>query len=648
MKTPSLLTKFGIVSALAIITLGLVLSQILEGFVRDRAIVTAKQSIEAAARVGVQPHIREGDLRRGFTENRYLKLQEVLGGELLLEGTVAEYTIWNGDLETVYSADASKVGESALRAEHLEAALAGRSDAAKKTMTINGRENEQLHVYVPLRFQADQPPRGVLEIALPYRPIAQAVTGDARQLQGILLAGLLLLYLALFHIVRDASKRLRRQAKTNEYQAFHDVLTGLANRSLFKDRVQQAIREGEREGRVLAVMLMDLDRFKEINDTLGHHKGDQVLKHVADRLNEVLRDTDTVARLGGDEFAVLLPHIPDPAAALHVAEKICENLTRPMAIEGMSLEVRASIGLSFFPGHGEDVDLLLQRADVAMYLAKASGNPYEVYTAERDQYSPARLALVSELRRGMEDEEFVLYYQPKVDLQTGESYMVEALIRWDHPMRGMIPPNDFIPLAEHTGLIEPLTMYVLDKALRQVSQWREEDLDLTVAVNMSPRNLLDLRFPEHVEDLLKKWKLPPGSLQLEITESTLVSDPTRAMGILSRLNQMRVEMSIDDFGTGYSSLGHLSQLPVKELKIDKSFVMNMVHDEADAIIVRSTIDLGRNLGLRVVAEGVETAEIWRQLVVLGCDYAQGFYRSRPMPADEMPRWLSLARPKWPL
>ena len=648
MKTPSLLTKFGIVSALAIITLGLVLSQILEGFVRDRAILTAKQSIEAAARVGVQPHIREADLRRGFTDGRYLKLQEVLGGEVLLDGTVAEYTIWNGNLETVYSADASKVGESALRAEHLEAALAGRSGAAKKTMAIDGRENEQLHVYVPLRFQADQPPRGVLEIALPYRPIAQAIIGDARQLQGILLGGLLLLYLALFHLVRDASKRLRRQAKTNEYQAFHDVLTGLANRALFKDRVQQAIREGERENRTLAVMLMDLDRFKEINDTLGHHKGDQVLKHVADRLNEVLRDTDTVARLGGDEFAVLLPHLPDPAAALHVAEKICENLTRPMAIEGMSLEVRASIGISFFPGHGEDVDLLLQRADVAMYLAKASGNPIEVYTAERDQYSPARLALVSELRRGMEDEEFVLYYQPKVDLQTGESYMVEALIRWDHPMRGMIPPNDFIPLAEHTGLIEPLTVYVLDKALRQVSQWRDEDVDLTVAVNMSPRNLLDLRFPEHVDELLKKWKLPPGCLQLEITESTLVSDPTRAMGILSRLNQMRVEMSIDDFGTGYSSLGHLSQLPVKELKIDKSFVMNMVNDEADAIIVRSTIDLGRNLGLRVVAEGVETAEIWRQLVVLGCDYAQGFYRSRPMPAADMPRWLSLARPKWPL
>ena len=648
MKTPSLLTKFGVVSALLIIALGLVLSQILETFVRNRAIEAATQGIEAAARVGVQPHLRGRDLARGLDPAKYTELRKLLGGEMLLDGTVAEYTIWNADLETVYSADPAMVGDRAGEASNLQEALGGETGATRRTTSTGGEEVEQLHVFVPLRFGPSRSAQGVLEIALPYQPIADAIQADARRLQGVLLGGLVLLYLGLFHIVRDASKRLRRQAKANEYQAFHDVLTGLPNRALYKDRVMQAIREGERENHLLAVMLMDLDRFKEINDTLGHHKGDQVLKQVAVRLNEVLRDTDTVARLGGDEFAVLLSRIPDPAAALHVADKIRTNLMRPMVIEGMALEVRASIGISFFPGHGEDVDLLLQRADVAMYLAKASANGCEVYTAERDQYSPSRLALVSELRRAMDDEEFVLYYQPKVDLQTGESYMVEALIRWDHPMRGMIPPNDFIPLTEHTGLIEPLTMYVLDKALRQVSQWREQGVDLTVAVNMSPRNLIDLHFPDHVDELLKKWKLPPGCLQLEITESTLVADPTRAMGILGRLNQMRIEMSIDDFGTGYSSLGHLSQLPVKELKIDKSFVMNMGNDESDAIIVRSTIDLGRNLGLRVVAEGVETAEIWRQLVVLGCDYAQGFYRSRPMPADEMPRWLSLSRPKWPL
>lgn len=645
MNKMSLLTKFGLISALPILALGLVLSHILEGFVRERAILTARQSIEAAARVGVQPHIRNEELGDGFSEIDYERLDTLLNGEALLNGATGEYKIWNGDLEVVYSADRSELGTKG-GGEHLGAALAGRTTATERTVQRGGGEVRQLYVFVPI--ETTEGANAVVQIALPYEPIARAIQTDARQLQAVLLAGLLLLYLALFRIVADASRRLRKQAKVNEYQAFHDVLTGLANRGLFRDRVQQAIREGERENRVVALMLMDLDRFKEINDTLGHHKGDQVLQQIAGRLNEVLRDTDTVARLGGDEFAVLLPHIPDPAAALHVADKIQIALRQPFVVEGLALDVRASIGVSFFPGHGEDVDLLLQRADVAMYLAKAANSGCEVYAADRDQYSPSRLALVSELRRAMEDEEFVLFYQPKVDLRTGESFVAEALCRWDHPMRGMIPPNEFIPLAEHTGLIEPLTMYVLDKALRQVSQWREQDVDLTVAVNMSPRNLLDLHFPDQVDALLKKWKLPPGALHLEITESTLVADPTRAMAILGRLDQMRVEMSIDDFGTGYSSLGHLRKLPVKELKIDKSFVMNMGIDESDAIIVRSTIDLGRNLGLRVVAEGVETAEIWRQLVVLGCDYAQGFYRSRPMPADEMPRWLSLSRPQWPL
>jgi len=642
----SLLTKFGLISAVPILALGLTLSHILESFVRERAILTARQSIEAAARVGVQPHIGAQDLSGGFSPSKYNRLDMLLRGQSLLEGAVGEYKIWNRDLEIVYSADRSELGTSG-QGDHLEAALGGRTTATERMITSDGRETRRLYIYVPINT-TDGPADAVVQIALPYEPISNAIRTDARQLQGVLLAGLLLLYLALFRIVADASKRLRRQAKDNEYQAFHDVLTGLANRGLFRDRVQQAIREAEREDRLVAVMLMDLDRFKEINDTLGHHKGDHVLQQIAGRLNEVLRDTDTVARLGGDEFAVLLPHTPDPAAALHVADKIQIALKQPFVIEGLALDVRASIGVSFFPGHGDNVDLLLQRADVAMYLAKAAHSGCEVYAADRDQYSASRLSLVTELRRGMEDEEFVLFYQPKVNLKTGECFVVEALVRWDHPMRGMIPPSEFIPLAEHTGLIEPLTMYVLDKALRQVAQWREQGVDLTVAVNMSPRNLLDLHFPDQVDDLLKKWRLPAGYLHLEITESTLVADPTRAMAILGRLNQMRVEMSIDDFGTGYSSLGHLRKLPVKELKIDKSFVMNMAIDESDAIIVRSTIDLGRNLGLRVVAEGVETAEIWRQLVMLGCDYAQGYYRSRPMPADEMPRWLSLSRPKWPL
>lgn len=640
MKKLSLISKFGIISALPILLLGLVLAQILTSFVRDRAITSTKRSIQVGASIGIVPHLSADEIASGLDTRQSRELEAVLGGQTFLEGTVQEYAIFNRDLEQVYGVTNNAADDR----NDIQDALEGRT-----TTDLFERDGaEYLSVFVPLRFGTGAPPAGVLEVSVPYEPIASAIRTDARQLLLVLLGGLVLLWLALFRIVADASKKLRRQSEFNEYHALHDGLTNLPNRGLFRDRVQQAVVTGSRENHIGAVMLMDLDRFKEINDTLGHHKGDIVLQHVAQRLQHALRETDTVARLGGDEFALLLPNIPGPAAALNVAEKVRDSLHQPFVIEGMALDVHASIGIAFFPGHGEDVDLLIQRADVAMYLAKAAHTGCEIYAAERDQYSPNRLALVADMRRALEHEEFVLYYQPKVDLQTGESHMMEALVRWDHPLRGMIPPGEFIPLAEHTGLIEALTLYVLDKALRQVSVWREEDIDLTVAVNLSPRNLLDLHFPEHVQKMLDKHRVPPGCLQLEITESTLVSDPTRALGILGRLNQMRVEMSIDDFGTGYSSLAHLRKLPVQELKIDRSFVMNMHKDESDAVIVRSTIDLGRNLGLRVVAEGVETAEVYRQLITLGCDFAQGYFRSHPMPAHEVPRWLSLARPRWPL
>jgi diguanylate cyclase (GGDEF)-like protein len=628
--------------------LGLVLSHILNTFIRERAIASAKQSIEVGAKVGIAPHITEANLEFGLSQGEYQALANALRGETLIEGTVAEYKIMNRDLEVVYSGNPAQIGDRANPTSPSGHALGGETEAVT-TWSGEGNDAVQvLNVFVPLRFDTASAPSGVVEISLPYEPIATAISTDTRQLMLVVLGGLLIVYLALFRIVADASRKLRTQSEYNEYQAFHDVLTGLANRGLFYDRVHQALLVAEREDFIAGIMLMDLDRFKEINDTLGHHKGDLVLQQIARRLEQALRDTDTVARLGGDEFAVLLPNIPDPVAALNVAEKIREALNVPFVVEGMALDVRASIGISFFPGHGKEVELLVQRADVAMYLAKAAGTGCEIYTADRDQYSPNRLALVGELRRAIDDEEFILHYQPKVDLKTGQAVVVEALVRWDHPMRGVLPPAEFIGIAEHTGLIEPLTMYVLDKALRQVHQWRDDGIDLTVAVNMSPRNLLDMHFPDHVARMLTKWKLPPGCLQLEITESTLVHDPARALGILARLAQMRVDMAIDDFGTGYSSLGHLRKLPVKELKIDKSFVMNMEVDESDAVIVRSTIDLGRNLGLRVVAEGVETATVWHQLELLGCDYAQGFYKSRPMPAEQVPMWLMLTTPRWPL
>jgi diguanylate cyclase len=301
--------------------------------------------------------------------------------------------------------------------------------------------------------------------------------------------------------------------------------------------------------------------------------------------------------------------------------------------------MEASIGIALFPDHGSDVQSLLQRADVAMYVAKEHPAGCEVYTRERDEYSPDRLTLLTELRRGIDRGQLLLHFQPKADLRTGDIQGVEALVRWQHPERGMIPPDEFIPPAQKTGVITPLTMFVLDEALRQCRTWALQGMELCVAVNLSTRNLLDVHLPDTVGELLARWEVPARLLELEITESTILADPVRAMEILSRLDEMGIRLAIDDFGTGYSSLAYLKRLPVDELKIDKSFILGMEENENDAVIVRSTIDLGRNLGLRVVAEGVETAKAWNRLVSLGCDIAQGYYLSRPVPADQLTEWL---------
>ncbi|HET7481224.1 MAG TPA: GGDEF domain-containing phosphodiesterase, partial [Actinomycetota bacterium] len=324
---------------------------------------------------------------------------------------------------------------------------------------------------------------------------------------------------------------------------------------------------------------------------------------------------------------------------LLVAEKVNAALSAPFTVQGLSLDVGASIGVALYPNHGNDVDTLIQRADVAMYLAKTAQSGCEIYAAEKDQYTPSRLALVGELRQAIENEEFVVHYQPKVDLRSGEVRGVEALLGWEHPLRRTIGPDEFIPLAEHTGLIEALTKYVLNETIKQAKEWREAGHELKVAVNLSARSVLDPEFPALVASLLQKWNMPPSILSFEITESMILTDPKQARATLEAFNKMGIEISIDDFGTGYSSLANLRSLPLKELKIDKSFVTNMGVDENDAVIVRSLIDLARNLGLNVVAEGVETEETWDELNTLGCDYAQGFYNSPPMPADQLIRWL---------
>ena len=426
-------------------------------------------------------------------------------------------------------------------------------------------------------------------------------------------------------------RRLQNNVAETRHQALHDALTGLPNRALYRERVMAAI-----DGAVapVSILLLDLDRFKEVNDTLGHHNGDLLLQAVAARLLTTVPPDAVVARLGGDEFGILLTSATSRDEIRSLADRVVGALTAPYVVQEMTLEVGASIGIAVYPDHGGDVDTLVQRADVAMYQAKSSLAGHQFYAPELDSYSPTRLLLVGDLRKAIEDRTLWVAFQPKIDVRTGSIIGAEALARWLHPRRGLVPPDEFIPIAEHTGLLRPLTLLVLECALEQCARWRADGHDIGVAVNLSVRNLLDAELPDDVVRLLARFGLPASALELEITETALVADAARTYAALQRLHELGVGISIDDFGTGYSSLSYLRRMPLDEVKIDKSFVMGMTTDENDALIVRSTIDLCVNLGLRVVAEGVETLEIWKRLADLGCHVAQGFYFGAPLAPDE--------------
>ena len=440
--------------------------------------------------------------------------------------------------------------------------------------------------------------------------------------------------------LREAEVRKERK-QTEErlkYLAQYDPLTNLPNRNLLYERMEQALVSSRHESKPLALILMDLDHFKEINDTIGHHAGDLLLQQVGLRLQGALRKTDTVARLGGDEFGVLLPGVDEEGATL-AARQLLKALEPPFVIGELTMHARASIGIAFFPTHGEDRDTLMRRADIAMYLAKQSANGYAVYSPEHDSYSPERLALIAELHRTIDNNQLFLAYQPKINLGTGTITGLEALARWQHPKIGLIPPDQFIPMAERTGFIKSLTLWGLKAALSQSRYWLQHGVGVPVSVNLSARILHDGGFPDRMEELLESYGIAPEQLELEITESVIMTDPAHALDILTRISRMGVGLSIDDFGTGYSSLAYLKKLPVNAVKIDKSFVIHMIKDQSDAQIVRSTIELAHNLGLKVIAEGIETREVWDRLVALGCDEGQGYYMSRPIAAPEMTQWL---------
>ena len=522
-----------------------------------------------------------------------------------------------------YSTDHRLIGTRIAAPEHAAEARQGivRGDVASV------QQRKSLRTYAPVAVRGGT---GVVVIHQDYAPIARAANSTFLPVAGIFEGVLILLFVALVPILRRVTLRIRRQMDEIQRRAHYDEVTGLPNRTLFRAQVDAALAAGDMGA---VVLLLDVDHFKEVNDALGHELGDELLQGIGERLAGLCED-EIAARLGGDEFAVLLPHGSAELAEAFAA-RIHEALEQPFELGGFSLEVAASVGIAVFGEHGEDADALLQHADVAMYLAKGAHAGTAVYSAEQDTNDAERLALAGELRRAIEQEELVVHYQPKADLQTGRIVGVEALVRWIHPERGFIPPDAFIPIAERTGLIKPLSTYVLRTAIDQCAAWAAEGLDLHVAVNLTIPDLLDLELPDRIAAMLAKAGVPAGQLELEVTESTILADPFRVRHVIDRLNELGLGFAIDDFGTGYSSLAYLKQLPVQTIKIDRSFVMDMIESESDAAIVRSTIDLARNLGLRVVAEGVETEAMWDALREQGATLAQGYLISKPVSAADL-------------
>jgi diguanylate cyclase (GGDEF)-like protein/PAS domain S-box-containing protein len=422
-------------------------------------------------------------------------------------------------------------------------------------------------------------------------------------------------------------------------QATLDVLTDLPNRMLLLERLEKAIDNARGKKGITALLLMDLDRFKEVNDTFGHHFGDMLLKEVAARLRNLLSPNDTLSRLGGDEFGMFLTRAADSNDVASVARRLLASLQEPFAIDGHLLEVGASIGIALYPTHGTDARMLLRRADAAMYAAKEANVGYAFHNQEHESQTPEQLTLIVEMRGAMERDEFELYYQPKLHLSSGLMTRAEVLIRWNHPKRGLLAPAAFIPIAERTGLIKPMTDWIIDRMLKQCRQWHDTGAPVHVAVNISAKSLQEQVLPVKIQAALDKWNIDARFVKVEITESSIMADPAHALAITSMLQSMGIRLSLDDFGTGFSSLTNLRQLPIDELKIDKSFVMGMAASEADTTIVRTMVDLSHNLGKQVCAEGVEDEQTWRRLGEMGCDLAQGYWISKPLPAGDFLLWL---------
>jgi len=646
----TLTRQVALLSLIPVVALGFILTRVLERQIVNSSIHDASQSARLIAQIGIQPRLSPQVMRAGLNARGVAELDEQLRARSATRD-LARIKIWNDRRAVIYSDDHSLIGRTLPASDELENALAGRpNDAAvvdPKPHSETAGEvglGRLVEVYVPLRFKRTGTPAGAFEIYLSYRPIAAAVAGDKRTIALVVAIGLALLWAILFRIVARASRRLTRQSRENYKLARFDRLTGLPNRTLFHERVSTALARPPTPDQAVAVLVIDVDGFKQVNNTLGDQTGDTVLREVGRRLRRDLPDGVLLSRLGADEYAALSPCTNGEPGALGLARAVQECLEAPIEVDGIALNVEASIGIATAGEPGVGSYPLLQRAGSALTRARAHRTRVEVYSPVKDSFDPERLMLLGQVRAALAREEFELHYQPKMELKDRRIFGVEALLRWRHPDHGLLMPLSFVPLVEQTALIGPLTDRVVDLALGQLVSWRRDGLELEMSVNLSARNLLEPDLPHRVRAMLRKHQVAPGRLTLEVTESDTMSEPERAAQVLQAMRSTGVRVSIDDFGTGNASIAYLARLPATEVKIDKSFVTGICEDARADAITRSTIDLSRRLGLRVVAEGVETQAVLERLSEVGCDSAQGFLISTPLPADELAERL-LAKPQ---
>jgi len=630
---------YAAVGLVLVVVLGFLLASSYRTEAQRRGVAEGRSEAMLIAETAVEPILSGHELTNPLTMTQRTDLQSLVNTAVRTH-EVLRLRLRDLQGNVVFSDDGSGFKE---RPEDA-ALLAAHGHVVARLTHLNSDANDAgavgplaVEVYVPLIAGAPAHRVGVLEAYLPYAPINADVSAGLSGLYVDLALGLGVLYVALFAISLSVTRRLRRQLRLNTYLAEHDALTDLPNRSVFQQRAAAAIAAATRRDVPVAVAIVDLDRFKEINDTLGHSNGDALLTVLAKRLADQLRPDDTVARLGGDEFGLILRDCEDPEGALW---RLRSTIEREVLVNGLPLSVDSSIGYVVARADGIDVDELLQRAEVAMYAAKARHAGVLRYDPSQDLYDASNLSLAGELRHAIDAGELVLHYQPKARMHDGRVDALEALVRWQHPMLGLLPPDRFVPLAEQSDLIDRLTEWVVHRALADVCELQVVSGLVSVAVNVSARNLGRPGLVELVRRELAATGLHAETLVVEMTETALLADPAGAARVLGDLRALGIRVSLDDFGSGQTSLGYVATLPIDELKIDRSFVGELATSRADAAIVRSVVDLGHNLGLQVVAEGIETDACWAAAAAAGCDLAQGFFLARPMPIGEVGPWLA--------